>query len=154
MEFTGSGKPLTEAAFDDAINRLQCDPAALWAILSVETRGFGYLADRRPKILYERHIFAARTGRKFDAANPDISSSTPGGYIGGAGEFDRLGRAIQLDRRAALESASWGLEHIMGFNAGSLSYPRRRKHGVPVRQHRGCAARRRHPIPVEQSRLA
>jgi hypothetical protein len=122
LEFAGSGKPLTEPAFDNAIARLACDPAALWAILSVETRGFGYLPDRRPKILYERHIFASRTGHKFDAANPDISSSSSGGYLGGAAEFDRLARAIQLDRRAALESASWGLGQVMGFNAAGLGY--------------------------------
>jgi hypothetical protein len=122
LEFAGLGMPLTQAAFDDAIKRLQCDQPALWAILSVETRGFGFLPDRRPKILYERHIFASRTKHKFDAATPDISSSSPGGYIGGAAEFDRLARAIQLDRKAALESASWGLGQVMGFNAASLGY--------------------------------
>ena len=122
VEFTGSGKPLSQAAFDQAIGRLQCDPPSLWAILSVETRGFGYLPDRRPKILFERHIFSARTGRQFDASNPDISSTDPGGYSGGAAEYDRLGRAIHLNRKAALESASWGLGQVMGFNAGSLKY--------------------------------
>src|SRR5262249_3233495 len=104
-------------------NQLRCDAASLWAILSVETRGFGFLADRRPKILFERHIFSARTGHAFDAANPDISQPVSGGYVGGAGEYDRLARAIVLNRQAALESASWGLGQVMGFNARSLQYP-------------------------------
>ena len=33
-------------------------------------------------------------------------------------QYARLEEAIACDRRAALESASWGLGQIMGFNAG------------------------------------
>jgi hypothetical protein len=119
----GSGRPLSQTAFDTAVNQWRCEPASLWAILSVETHGFGFLADRRPKILFERHIFSARTGHAFDAGNPDVSQSVPGGYVGGAGEYDRLARAIALNRQAALESASWGLGQVMGYNATGLKYP-------------------------------
>ena len=122
--FTGSGAPVSQAGFDKAVKALetQADPAALWAILAVETRGFGYLADRRPQILFERHVFAKRTGGKFSAAHPDISNATAGGYKGGAAEYPRLKQAMALDRNAALESASWGLGQVMGFNAASIGY--------------------------------
>jgi hypothetical protein len=123
LDFAGTGRPMSQNSFNSAVNQLNCDTASLWAVLSVETRGFGFLADKRPKILFERHIFSARTGHAFDSTNPDISQTTRGGYAGGAAEYDRLARAIQLNRRAALESASWGMGQVMGFNATGLQYP-------------------------------
>lgn len=120
--FLGPAAPLTQGGFDDVMQKLGVDAHALWSLVTVETRGFGFLPDRRPKILFERHVFHKRTNGRFSAANPDISSPTPGGYAGGAGEYDRLMRAIRLDRQAALESASWGLPQIMGFNARTLRY--------------------------------
>jgi len=86
----------------------------------VETLGCGYLPDRRPQILFERHIFSKQTGGEFDATAPDISNPTPGGYgPRGAHQYDRLAQAIQLNRQAALCSASWGIGQLMGFNASA-----------------------------------
>lgn len=122
--FEGTGDPVSEDGFNEAASSLNAttDPAKLWAILAVETRGFGYLPDRRPKILFERHVFHKRTGGRFSAGNPDISNANTGGYVGGAAEYQRLKRAMLLDRRAALESASWGLGQVMGFNATAIGY--------------------------------
>jgi len=41
---------------------------------------------------------------------------------GGAFQHDRLARAVALDRKAALESASWGLGQVMGYNAASVGF--------------------------------
>lgn len=121
--FTGKGAPLSQSGFDAAHAILGGDVASVWSILMVETRGFGFLQDKRPKILFERHIFAKRTTGRFNASNPDISSWTPGGYSPtGSGEYARLARAMVLDRTAALESASWGLGQMMGFNAAKIGY--------------------------------
>jgi hypothetical protein len=127
MEFAGKGLPLTEAGMQAALTAMGLDPVAdmpvLWAVLTVESRGFGFLPDRRPKILFERHIFHRETGGRFAGAAPDLSASGGGGYIGGEAEYDRLGRALLLCRgagvtdNAALRSASWGLGQVMGFNA-------------------------------------
>jgi N-acetylmuramidase-like protein/putative peptidoglycan binding protein len=123
-DFAGAGSPLTQAQFDHARAALQVDDAVLWSLLTVETRGFGFLTDRRPKILFERHIFHARTHGRFDRTAPDLSNPQAGGYAAGdgAGEHDRLARAMALDRGAALESASWGLGQVMGFNAVTAGY--------------------------------
>jgi N-acetylmuramidase/Putative peptidoglycan binding domain len=87
----------------------------VWTVLAVETSGCGFLPDRRPQILYERHFFHRLTGGRFD--DGDISDPAPGGYgPGGAHQYDRLAAAIQLDRTAALKSASWGIGQIMGNN--------------------------------------
>ncbi|MGG7377547.1 N-acetylmuramidase domain-containing protein, partial [Escherichia coli] len=42
----------------------------MWAVIHVESSGAGYQADRRPKILFERHVFHRLTGGRFDAAHP------------------------------------------------------------------------------------
>ncbi|HEY1495386.1 MAG TPA: N-acetylmuramidase domain-containing protein, partial [Candidatus Solibacter sp.] len=84
--------------------------------------GFGYLTDRRPAILFERHFFHRLTDGKFDDQAPSISCSMPGGYLGGAKEYDRLAQAIALDRHAALSSASWGIGQIMGSNFAEAGF--------------------------------
>lgn len=123
IAFAGPGAPLSLAGFDTAIQALSVEPAAFWSLLTVETKGFGYQADRRPKILFERHWFHKLTNGRFSTpANADISNPVAGGYIGGPAEYDRLNKAIALDRAAALQSASWGLPQVMGFNAKSMGY--------------------------------
>ena len=122
MEFTGPATRFSEGAVSEAASALGCDVAAVKAVIDVESRG-GFLSDTRPKILYERHLFHRFTGGKHSAANPDISSSKPGGYSGGAKEYDRLQKAIGLDREAALKSASWGAFQILGSNYKAAGYP-------------------------------
>lgn len=121
-EFTGNPAPLTSADYERAAAAIGCTVAALRAVAEVESRG-GFLPDGRPKILYERHIFSRLTKRKFDAAHPAIANPKPGGYSGGRAEYDRLARAIALDRDAALQSASWGAFQIMGFNHKAAGFP-------------------------------
>lgn len=123
VEFTGRGAPLTQAAINSVVNILQCEKASLWALITVETRGFGFQQDRRPKILFERHIFHKRTNGQFSASHPDISASTSGGYGAESTQYARLTQAMALDEQAALESASWGLGQVMGFNASLCGYP-------------------------------
>jgi hypothetical protein len=120
--FVGAAGPLTKTAVDAAIAALGTDAAGLWSLITVETRGCGFLADRRPQILFERHVFHKRTAGRFSAAAPDISNAERGGYLGGAKEYQRLAKAMALDRQAAVESASWGIGQIMGFNAAQLDY--------------------------------
>ena len=122
-EFVGKAKPLSQQGIDAATARLEVGGAEIWAVLTVETSGCGFLPDRRPKILFERHIFHRETNGKFDATAQDVSNQTGGGYgAGGAHQYERLARAVALDRRAALRSASWGLGQVMGFNAESVGF--------------------------------
>jgi hypothetical protein len=116
MEYQGDGRPLSDAGMHDACAALDIAAPALWAVLSIETRGFGFLADRRPAILFERHIFHRFTNGRWDAVRPNLSNPLPGGYLGGADEYRRLESAATLDANAALLSASWGIGQIMGFN--------------------------------------
>ncbi len=116
--FKGIALPLDEAGVSAITQQLGTNAPELWAVLTVETRGCGFQPNRRPFILFERHIFSKRTNRVFDAQHSDISNPEAGGYgAGGDHQYDRLKRAIALNRTAALESASWGIGQVMGFNA-------------------------------------
>jgi hypothetical protein len=115
LEFCGSAKRFDDKAIEGAAKTIGCAVAAVRAVIDVESRG-GFLPDGRPKILFERHYFSRLTKGAYDSKNPDISNKKWGGYKGGAAEYDRLLRAIALDREAALQSASWGAFQIMGAN--------------------------------------
>jgi hypothetical protein len=115
IRFTGASLALTQAGIDSAAQMLRTGAAEIRAVFAVETSGCGFLPDRRPPILYERHIFHRLTHGVFD--DGDLSSPDPGGYgPPGAQQYERLLRAVALNRSAALQSASWGMAQIMGEN--------------------------------------
>jgi len=123
MSFTGTGLPMTADGLGSGCDQLGVKPAEVWTVLAVETLGSGFLPDRRPKILFERHIFHNETRGAFDQTAPDLSNPVQGGYSGGADEYTRLARAIELNEQAALRSTSWGIGQIMGFNATKAGFP-------------------------------
>jgi hypothetical protein len=122
MDFRGTALPLSTDGFDAALDILEVPAAEAWTVMAVETGGCGFLSDRRPAILFERHIFHQRTAGAFDVTHPGISATASGGYLGGSQEYDRLAEAVALNRAAALESASWGIGQIMGFNASVAGF--------------------------------
>lgn len=122
MRFAGAAEPLTRTGFRAVMAALDVAAPELLAVLAVESRGCGFLPDRRPKILFERHCFHKLTQGRFSAAHPSISQPTPGGYLGGADEYTRLEQALALDHDAALQSTSWGAGQVMGFCHAELGY--------------------------------
>ena len=122
-DFVGTGSPLSVSALAAACDALHVNAPAIWSVLKVETRGCGFLASRRPQILFERHVFHLETNGRFDLSHPEVSDPEPGGYgAGGAHQYDRLAEALALDRRAALRSASWGIGQVMGRNAQLVGF--------------------------------
>jgi hypothetical protein len=122
VSFQGAGEPITRDELLSVVDSLGLKVPELLALIEVETKGSGFLPDRRPRILFERHVFSRLTGHRFDAEYSDISAPTPGGYKGGAAEYPRIERAVALDPVAAFESASWGVGQIMGFNFNCAGY--------------------------------
>jgi hypothetical protein len=122
-KFVGAAEPLSRTGFRQVVNDLGVGVPELLAVLSVESKSCGFLPDRRPIILFERHIFHKQTGGRFSAANPDISNPEAGGYAGLGREYPRLEKAVKLDREAALKSASWGAGQVMGFNHKAAGFP-------------------------------
>jgi len=115
-------RPLSSDGLAAAAGVLGVPAPVLWTVVAVETSGCGFLPDRRPQILFERHVFHRLTHGKFD--DGEISSPVPGGYgAGGAHQYERLAAAAAKDCAAALESASWGIGQIMGENYSMAGYP-------------------------------
>jgi peptidoglycan hydrolase-like protein with peptidoglycan-binding domain len=113
---------LNDVDYKQAADLLGVEVAVIRAVVEVEAAGAGFLADGRPKILFERHWFYQLTALPVSKTRPDLSNPQPGGYLGGVREWDRLNSAIALDRTAALKSASWGLGQVMGFNYKLAAY--------------------------------
>ncbi len=120
-QFVGRSRALSRAGLASATRRLSVGLPEIWAVIAVETSGCGFLPDRRPQILYERHLFHRLTNGRFD--DGDISDPEPGGYgPPGSHQYDRLARAMARDRAAALQSTSWGLGQILGKNAEMVGF--------------------------------
>jgi hypothetical protein len=116
-----SNEALTDDSWRALAKSLAVDAAALRAVAAVEAQGSGFLPNdpTKPKILFEGHAFHRLTGGRFAAERPDLSYPKwdKKKYSGTLkGEWARLEAACNLDRAAALQSASWGMFQIMGFN--------------------------------------
>lgn len=116
LPFPCVAAPLTADQLQSTLDALHADAAAVWSLLEVESGKAGYLPDRRPQILFERAVFHQRTHGAYDQSHPGISAPTWGGYSGGAMEYGRLAEAYALSPDDALQSASWGIAQVMGFN--------------------------------------
>ena len=124
-------QPLTREGLNKALALLGLgvnDAAYIWTVVEVETagltQGFGFRVDRRPQILFERHMFRKYTNGRFDGAAPDVS----GGYGLLSEQYTKLEKALSLCAKAklgsvpALKSASWGMGQVMGFNCAGGGY--------------------------------
>lgn len=111
-----SKSKLSDEDFCRAAKRLGCSVAAIKAVAEVESRGDGFDAQDRPKILFERHKFAKYTKGRYVKTHPGICNWKPGGYGKESAQYGRFSEAFMLDPTAAMLSASWGKFQVMGFN--------------------------------------
>lgn len=105
---------------------LGVNAAVLKAFTDVESKGAGFLANKKPVILFERHVFYREvaklkgdaTAKEFQVRDPSIChpSWDKSVYLGGMREYERLDKAINFNKTAALKATSWGLFQIMGNN--------------------------------------
>jgi hypothetical protein len=122
MNFTGMGLRLTDEDLRHTADLLGCDVPAVKAILAVESSGRGFGANDRPIILFEPHIFwrLLGPGVKRDAAKlAHVAYPLWGEHPYPATQtmrYQQLMKAVAIDRDRGLESASWGLGQVMGFN--------------------------------------
>jgi hypothetical protein len=107
-----------EDFLDDAA-KIGCDVEAIMAVAAVESRGGGFDPEGFPKTLFEGHWFYKLTNGKFATSHPTLCYPKWTKKFYGRTwreEKARLAEAIALDRNAAMQSASWGMFQIMGFN--------------------------------------
>lgn len=120
-DFRGTAAAFSDKAIHRTAERLGVPLAAIRSIIEVESRG-GFDAQGRPRILFERHYFHRLTRGRYSASYPDISHPRWGGYGRSSAQYDRLAKAVALDRDAALRSASWGAFQIMGDNHAAAGF--------------------------------
>lgn len=115
-------------------NAARIDPAALLAVVEIESAGRMFEADGiTPRLLFERHVFyrelkkrapqkldqAARKGltrTSWDRATQYKDQATSQGRL----KVIAMARAVDVE--CANRSASWGLGQTMGFNAPALGF--------------------------------
>jgi hypothetical protein len=123
----------TELEYEVEAKKYNVEVAALKAIAEVESLGSGFLPDGRPKILFEGHKFWQQLQSKkinpnnYLPANKDIlyPNWTKEFYAKKGdlyGEYDRLNRAIFIDRDSAYMSCSYGTYQILGSNFKLCGY--------------------------------
>jgi hypothetical protein len=123
MNFVGTATPMQAGDIDATAENLDIEPAALHAVLSVETGGSGFDKAGRPKALFERHYFYKMLKDKPDvlqqAVNAGLAYPKWGEKPypkGSDAVYAEIAAAVNLDLEAALRSVSWGLGQIMGNN--------------------------------------
>ncbi len=111
--FRGTPSELTEPDFAKAAELIGCDVAALKAVHAVESAGRGFRKSGVPTIRFEPHVFFRETGGAHG-----VESYKQSQKIANRSNPEKLLlEAAQQDYEAALNSTSWGLGQIMGFNA-------------------------------------
>jgi len=122
--------PISYGAVSDIASGISVEPAALLAVIDVESGGVvgekigGKL---EPIIRYEGHYFDRLCDPKVRAAARRAGVSSPvAGRIKNpktqAGRWELLLRAAKFDARAAYEATSWGVGQVMGAHWHDLGF--------------------------------
>lgn len=126
--------PSVIASTAEAAKRNGVEPAALLAVVEIESAGRPFEADgRTPRFLFERHVFyrelAKRQPEKLPRAvrermaNRTWDRATQYKDQGSsAGRMAVLARARAIDEECANLSCSWGVGQTMGFHARALGF--------------------------------
>ncbi|WP_163267364.1 N-acetylmuramidase domain-containing protein [Chelativorans alearense] len=114
----------------DTASRAGLEPALILAVVEVETGGRTHAVvngRREPLIRFEGHYFDRRLSppdrelaRREGLAAP--SAGAVHNPPGQAARWRMLERAVEIDRRAAYESTSWGMGQVMGAHWAWLGF--------------------------------
>lgn len=114
---------LALADMSAAAAQLGVSLAHIKMVLTVESKGTSFDKSGRPTILFEPHVFHKRTAGAFGPSSFSYAKwkalPYPATYDG---RWEQMADAAACDEQAALESASWGMFQVMGFNWEALGY--------------------------------
>lgn len=124
MNFVGNAKKIDDIDLPRIGEMIGVGEDELHAVLDVETRGGGFDSMGRPKMLFEPHIFyrQLKGKQRTQAVNAGLAYKSWGESRYPRDSYPRLKEAMKINSEAALNSASWGLGQIMGFNASVCGY--------------------------------
>lgn len=107
-----------------AADKLGVTEKHIEAIRKIESRGQSFGPEGRPIILFEPHVFHKRTKGKHSPSSFSYARWKEKPYPATqAARWGQMADAAERDEAAAIESASWGLFQIMGFNWSVMNYP-------------------------------
>lgn len=126
MNFNGKAEKLTKEQLLNLCHLSNIEEALLKAFLEVESAGSGFDSQGRPKMLFEPHVFYRhlrdRPETQKKAVLQKIAYPKWGTMRYPKDSYPNLQKAIDLDKEAALKSASWGLSQILGYNHKIINY--------------------------------
>lgn len=116
--------PLTEADYEEIADSLGVEPAAIRAVVEIETgkTKTGFHAEGKPLINYDLTVFRRTAARRgINLAKHSQSEAVQPLKISKYGSQQkaqqaRLDAAMAIDSLAAIESTFWGMFQIGGFN--------------------------------------
>lgn len=120
------GAKVTPQQIDSVGQAINAPPAAIRAVIQLESAGTGFGSDGRPLILFEPTVFSKLTGGRFDASHPLLSQPDVKRADLGRTQADRWARleqAYALDAAAALKATSWGLFQTSGMLHQAAGHP-------------------------------
>ena len=125
-EFNGLAKRIDDVDLPRLGHMIGVGEDELHAIIDTESRGAGFDGKKRPKILFEPHVFYRNlSGAKRDQAvkaglaYPNWGTKP---YGKESEQYGKLIRAIAIDETAALKACSWGLMQVLGENHKAAGY--------------------------------
>lgn len=124
--FKGTAKRLDEHDYGNLGKLIGTGEDEVRTIVEVEASGSGFDREGRPKILFEPHKFWANlpVAKREMAAKLGLAAPKWGTipYGKSSEQYGKLEKAILIDEKAALRSASWGASQIMGENHKMIGY--------------------------------
>lgn len=122
--FVGKATPLADIDLPRIGHTIGVGEDEIHAVIDVEASGGGFDAKKRPKMLFEPHVFYRNlTGvERTHAVSAGLAYAAwkPGAYP--SDSYPRLSAAMAINETAALKAASWGLGQILGENFVAAGY--------------------------------
>lgn len=128
MIFASAASSRTFSGLQQAVDMIGCDLDVLQAVILVEAGSHGFDKERRPKALFEPHIFHKLLKKLKDpvplarAERAGLAYPKWGMRPYPADSYPRIEAACQIDEGFALAATSWGLPQILGLNHGAAGY--------------------------------
>lgn len=122
--FIGAAKRISDIDIPRIGHKIRVGEDELHAFMDVETSGSGFDSQKRPKILFEPHVFYRNlSGKQRDeAVKQGLAYEKWGQKPYPRDSYPRLKKAMAINETAALKSASWGLGQILGENHEMVGY--------------------------------
>lgn len=122
--FVGKATPLADIDLPRIGHTIGVGEDEIHAVIDVEASGGGFDGKKRPKMLFEPHVFYRNLMgvERTHAVNAGLAYAAwkPGSYP--SDSYPRLAAAMAINETAALKASSWGLGQILGENFVAAGY--------------------------------